>query len=167
MKKIISGLLLAFLFLGCSSKNEDAQNIEPKLVVGNSLSNLSLKDQFEKQHALKAETTQLIFALSKESAHICNDFFVMQTPSYLDEHKTQFIADVSSAPSLIRSMFIMPGLKDFKHTVLILDEKVQAAPFRSGVDVEKILLVTLEDGTISSLKSLNNEAELKAAIEAN
>ena len=167
MKKIVSGVLFGLLLLGCSSKSEETQSIEQKLVVGKSLQNLSLKDQFEKEHTLKAETTQIIFALSKESAHICNDFFATQTPTYLDEHKTQFVADVSAAPSLIRSMFIMPGLKDFKHTVLILDDETQAAPYRTGVDSEKILLVKLTSGEITSIQTLSTQAELQAAIEAN
>lgn len=63
-------------------------------------------------------------------------------------------------------MFIMPGLKEFKHTVLVLDEKEKAAAFRSGVDTEKIVLVKLQDATISSIETLSTEAQLKAAIEA-
>lgn len=165
MKKIILGVALALLFVGCSSKSEENVAVEPLLVVGKEMSNLALNDQFEKAHTLNAETTKIVFALSKESAHICNDFFATQTPSYLSENKTQFVADVSSAPSLIRSMFIMPGLKDFKHTVLILDDKEVAAPYRSGVDVEKIIVAFIEDGKIASLKMISTEAELKETIE--
>ena len=45
--------------------------------------------------------------------HLCNDFFVTQDASYLANNKSIFVADVSSAPSIIRSMFIMPGFKRF------------------------------------------------------
>ena len=165
MKKIVLAALLALLFVGCSSKNEDSSAVEPKLVVGKEI-NLKLNDQFETPHTLNAETQKLIFALSKDTAHVCNDFFVTQTPTYLSENNTQFIADVSAAPSLIRSMFIMPGLKDFKHTVLILDDKEVAVPYRSGVDVQKIIVAYIEDGKITSLKTLSTPQELQATIEA-
>ncbi len=165
MKKTLAIVLLSLAFFGCSSKSDDSITIEPKLVVGKSLKNLTLSDQHEKPHTLAPETTKLIFALNKESAHICNDFFVTQSPEYLQEHQTQFIADVSAAPSLIRSMFIMPGLKEFKHTVLVLDDEEKAAAFRSGVETEKILLVKVQNATISSIETLSTEAQLKAAIE--
>lgn len=166
MKKTLAVLLLSLAFFGCSSKNDEAITIEPKLVAGKSLANVTLNDQHEKPHSIEPQTTKIIFALDKESAHICNDFFVTQTPEYLASHKTQFIADVSSAPSLIRSMFIMPGLKEFKHTVLILDDETKAAAFRSGVDTQKIILVKVQNATINSIETLSTEAELKAAIEA-
>lgn len=165
MKKILLGAALALLFIGCGSKSEEIHTAEAKIVVGKSLANLSLNDQFEKSHTLDTATTKLILALDKETAHICNDFFVTQTPEYLKENNTEFIADVSAAPSLIRSMFIMPGLKDFKHTVLILDDEAEAAPFRSGLETQKIIIAHLENGTIKSIETLTTAEELKAAIE--
>jgi len=164
MKKILITLLATLLLIGCSSKGQEQQNIAPKLVVGKSLESLTLKDQFEKPHKVNAE--KLIFAFSKDVAHTCNDFFVTKDAEYLAKNNTQFIADVSAAPSIIRSMFIMPGLKDFKHTVLILDDETQAAPFRAKSDVEKIVMVYMNKGKIEKILSLNSAKELQSAIEA-
>jgi len=166
MKKIILGLAIAFLFIGCSSKSDENAIVVPKIVVGQELTSMKLNDQFEKEQGLNADTTKVIFAFSKDVAHTCNDFFVTQTPTYLQDNNTQFVADVSAAPSLIRSMFIMPGLKDFKHTVLILDDESVAANYRAGVDVEKIVVAYIEDGKITSIKTLNSANELKETIEA-
>ena len=165
MKKIIITLLIALSFFGCSSKGEEALNVTPNLVVGKNLNSLNLSDQFEKKHSLNATTNKVVFAFSKDVAHTCNDFFATKDADYLSTNNTQFIADVSAAPSLIRSMFIMPGLKDFKHTVLILDDEAKAAPFRSGVDVEKIVVVYLTNGTITNIKTLTSEKELQTTIE--
>ncbi|MDQ7068870.1 MAG: hypothetical protein Q9M40_13395 [Sulfurimonas sp.] len=41
-------------------------------------------------------------------------FSITKEANYLQKHHTQFIGDVSSAPSIIRKLFILPGLKDFK-----------------------------------------------------
>jgi len=166
MKKIIVGLMVALMFLGCSSKDAPEQAVEPKLVVGKSLSEMALNDQFEKAHKLEASTTKVVFAFSKDMAHICNDYFVTQSPTYLSDNNTQFVADVSAAPSLIRSMFILPGLKDFKHTVLLLDDEAVAASYRSEMDVEKIVIAYIENKSITKILTISSEDELKKVIEA-
>jgi len=164
MKKIIVGLLTALFFLGCSAK-EVNENIVPKLVVGKSLEKVSLNDQFEKVHTIEQGTKTIIFAFSKDSAHTCNNYFVTKSATYLQDNHTQFIADVSAAPSLIRSLFIMPGLKDFKHIVLVLDDKSVASEFRAGVDTEKIVVVSVDDFKISTVKTISTKEELVEIIE--
>jgi len=165
MKKIILTIIAAFLLIGCSSSDATNVTVEPKIVVGKSLLNLSLNDQHGKVHTLTQTTQKLLFALSKDSAHTCNDFFATKDPTYLSSNKTLFIADVSAAPSLIRSMFIMPGLKDLKHTVLILDDESVAAPFRLGVDTEKIIALELQNGTITKIQTLSSTADVKKFVE--
>jgi len=164
MTKILLGLLATFLFIGCSSSAVE-ENVTPKLVVGQSVSDLKLNDQFEKAHTLNPNTYKLVFAFSKDSAHICNNFFNTKAPTYLKDHNAQFIADVSAAPSLIRSIFIMPGLKDFKHTVLLLDDKTLAAPYRKDMDVDKIVIVYVLNKEISDIKTITTQEELRKTLE--
>nr|WP_321267940.1 hypothetical protein [uncultured Sulfurimonas sp.] len=166
MKKIILGLMATLVLLGCSSKDAPEQAVEPKLVVGKSLADMKLNDQFEKAHTLDASTKKVIFAYSKDIAHTCNDFFVTQSPTYLSENYTQFVADVSAAPSLIRTMFILPGLKDFKHTVLLLNDEKLAAPYRASMDTEKIVVVYVDNKEITKIATISSEDELKNIIEA-
>ena len=166
MKKSIAlTLLISLLFIGCSKNDENLKNVESKLVVGKSIENLKLNDQFEIAHTLSPDTYKLIFAFGKEPAHICNDFFATKEPTYLQEHHAQFIADVSSAPSLIRSMFILPGLKDFKHTVLLLDDKEIAAPFRKDMNSEAIVVVYVINKQITEIRTLNSSEELRKVLE--
>ena len=164
MKKIIIGLMTALLFLGCSSKDSQEQ-VEPKLVIGKNLVTLALHDQFEKPQVLKTHTKKIVFAFSKDVAHTCNDYFVTKPKKYLGDNHTLFVADVSAAPSIIRSFFILPGLKEFKHTVLLLDDETVAAPYRAGVDTEKIVVIYLNDRSITDIKTINSIDELKEIIE--
>lgn len=165
MKKIVLGLITALLFIGCSSGKEAQVNVEPSLVVGKKL-NLTLNDQFEKAHTLNANTQKVIFAFSDDMGHVTNDYFGTKEASYLADNNTQYVADVSGAPSMIRSMFIMPGLKEFKHTILVLTEKEASAPYRSGVDTTKITVAYVENGSITELKTISTQEELIAIIEA-
>ncbi len=165
MKKIVLGLITALLFLGCSSNEEAKQNVEPKLVVGKSLENLGLNDQFDKPVTLKADTKKVVISYSKDTGHVCSGFFEKQSESYLENNKVQYIADISPAPSLIRSMFVIPGLQDLKYPILILDDEKIAAPFRAGIDVEKTIVVSLNNNSIIEIKAINSEDELKKALE--
>jgi hypothetical protein len=158
MKNILLGLIIAIFFLGCAK--DEGIAVEPKVAVGNSLETLTLNDQFEKPQSLRADTKKVIFAFSKDMGHISNDFFDKQTPSFLADHNAVFIADVSGAPSLIRSMFIMPGLKDFKHTVLVIEDKNVAASYRIDVNSDKLMILNLENYIIKSISYASTEDEL-------
>jgi hypothetical protein len=163
MKKFILAAVSVLFFLGCSS-NATNENVKPALVVTQSVENLKLNDQFEAPQTIPADTKKIVFAFSKDIGHTCNDFFATKAPNYLTENKTVFVADVSGAPSLIRSMFILPGLKDFKHTVLVMDDKNVAAEYKAGMESEKIVVVSLENKIITEIKTLSTTSELEAEI---
>jgi hypothetical protein len=59
----------------------------------------------------------------------------------------------------------MPGLKDFKHTVLVIDDKNTARAFKSGQEVEKIVVVSLENNIIKAINTLTTVEELSSKIE--
>ncbi|HIC42886.1 MAG TPA: hypothetical protein EYO73_00900 [Sulfurimonas sp.] len=166
MKNIILGLLISLVFLGCNSKELDPKDLEAKLVINQSTASFALNDQHEKAHTVSADTTTLVFAFSKDMGHTCNDFFATKNDTYLNDNNSIFIADISGAPSVIRSMFIMPGLKDFKHTVLVIDDKNVATGYKVGMDTEKIVIVSLENNIITNISSVSTTEELASAIEA-
>ena len=111
------------------------------------------------------DTKQIVFVFTDDMGHIANDYFATKEASYLTDNKTQFVADISAAPSLIRSMFIMPGLKDYNHTTLLITEKDIAAAYRSSVDFEKIVVVSVEDMKISAIKTITTLDELIKIVE--
>lgn len=165
MKNIILALLVSLSFLGCSGSESSLKPGEEKLVLQKSLAGLTLNDQYGKAHTLSSDAKSVIFAFSKDMGHLCNDFFVSQDAEYLQNNKAVFIADVSAAPSIIRSMFIMPGLKDFDHRVLVLDNEETATSYKAGVDALKIVVVSLDNNIITDIKTAFSVNELRALIE--
>ncbi len=161
MTKIVTGLITALFFLGCSSQEVAQVPVEPKLVVNKSLADLELNNQLEVPTTIDADTKKVIFAFSKESGHNCNDFFATKSASYLKENKAQFVADVSGAPSIIRSMFILPGLKDFRHNILIIEDENIAAAYKTELNSEKIVVVYVDNKIITDIKYLNSVEELE------
>ena len=165
MKNIILSLILAFTFIGCNSKSEDNTNVEPKLVVGKSLSDLKLNDQNEKPQTLAADTKIVFFSFSKPTGHMCNEFLEKQPANYLVEHHAVYVADVSAAPSIIKSMFILPDLKELKFPILLINDDKLSAEYSKGMDKESIVVVTLENGTIKKIDNLKDSKALEAAIK--
>lgn len=165
MKKILLGLIASLVFIGCSSDKQVDPNVEPALVVGKSLADFKMNDQHEKSHTVNPDTKQVIFVFTDDMGHVANDYFATKEVSYLSDNKTQFVADISDAPSVIRSMFIMPGLKDYNHTTLLITDKQTAAAYRKNVDFEKIVVVSVEDMKISDIKTITTLEELIQIVE--
>ena len=162
MKNVLLGLITAMFFLGCS---EDVKvDVEQKTVVGNSLESLTLNDQFEKPRSLSGDTKKVIFAFSKDMGHMSNEYFDKQDADYLAQHSAVFVADVSGAPSLIRSMFIMPGLKDFKHTVLVIEDENVAASYRIDEHKEALMILDVNNFIIENITYIASEEELAKAL---
>lgn len=157
MKRILLALVMVLSFVGCSDETVVA---DPKIIVGHSLESLQLKDQFDQRKSIDADTKQVIFAFSKDMAHMSNNFFNTKEPTFLADHHTVFVADISGAPSLIRSMFILPGLKDFKHTVLLIDDKNTAADYRHDDKAQSLMVVDVDHFIIKNISYLDTEEAL-------
>ncbi len=56
-------------------------------------------------------------------------------------------------------MFILPGIKKYEYSVLIFTDEEEAAPFREGVKTEQLIVVSLNNKTISSIKTINPTTE--------
>ncbi len=162
MKNIILALIVAFSFIGCSSKSdEQAANATPKLVVGKSLSELKLNDQNEKPQTISKETKIVFFSFAKPTGHICNKFLESKPANFLQEHNALYVADVSPAPSLIKKLFILPDLKKLKFPILLINNDKLSAEYSKGMNKDKIVVVHLENKKIVSIENLSDEKALE------
>ena len=163
MKKILLALIVAFAFIGCSSKSDENanKNVKAKLVVGKNLSELKLKDQNEKSRTVAADTKIIFFSFSKPAGHACNNFLEKEPANFLAKHKALYVADVSAAPSLIKKMFILPDLKDLKFPILLINNDALSAAYSKGMNKDKIVVVFLNNGTITKIENLKDTKALK------
>ncbi len=165
MRNLILAAATTLFLLGCSDKSELAIDVEPQLVKGKSLQQLSLNDQFDKKQTLSADTKKVIFAFTKDMGHVGNDYLATQDADYLAKRDALFIADVSQAPSLIRSMFVLPGLKDLEHSVMLIMEDSDSAMYKAQTDFEKIMIVDVDTYVITDITYVSTPDELKKAIQ--
>ncbi len=163
MKFLLTLLSLTLFFVGCSA-DKAPKDVEAKLYKKADLSDLKLPDQHGKPHGIGNDTRYLIFSFSKDVGHKCNEFLQGHEADYLPKHHALYIADISAAPSLIKSMFIMKDLKKLPFTILIIDDDTLSAEFTKGVDTSKIVVVTLKDKKIEDISELSSAKELQTLI---
>ena len=161
MKNIIVALLVAFSFIGCSSQSKETNNVEPKLVVGKSLADFKVNDQNGKPQTLSDETKIVFFSFSKPTGHMCNAFLEKQPADFLAQHHAVYVADVSAAPSIIKSMFILPDLKELPFPILLINDDTLSAAYTQGMNKESIVVVFVENKKITKIKNIKDAQELE------
>ncbi len=167
MKNIFLVLIVVFSFTGCSLKGSVSKNVEAKLVIGKSLSDMKLSDQNEKRQMLKADTKIVFFSFIKSTGRACNDFLKKKPANFLAKHRAVYVANISGAPSFIKKIFILPDLKKLKFPVLLINNDALLAAYSKGVDKEKIVVVYLENKKIIKIENLNNIKALEALFSSN
>ncbi len=166
MKKIIFAALTALFLIGCGSDATDTKNVEAKLAVGKNLAGTTLNNQNEKSVTIKPETKVVFFSFAKPTGHLCNEFLETKPAEYLAQHNALYVADVSAAPSLIKSMFILPDLKELPFEILLINDDTLSAEFSKGIDKESVVVVYLDNGVITKITNAASKEQLEKAISA-
>jgi len=172
MKKrlLVGCLIFCSLLLGACSKKEEVQNlganmVAPVLEIGKKVTPIKLKDQFEKEHILTADIKKLIFVFKKDSGHLVREYFNKLDKNYLKDNKIVFIADLSPMPSFIRNYIAIPDLKKHQYPIwLLLDEK-NANKYKNLSNVEKIMIVELDNFVIKGAKFISTTKELDEELK--
>jgi hypothetical protein len=172
MKKrlLVGCLIFCSLLLGACSKKEEVQNlganmVAPVLGIGKKILPIKLKDQFEKEHILTADIKKLIFVFKKDSGHLVREYFNKLDKNYLKKNKIVFIADLSPMPSFIRNYIAIPDLKKHQYPIwLLLDEK-NANKYKNLSNIEKIMIVELDNFVIKGAKFISTTKELDKELK--
>lgn len=91
---------------------------------GSTIPPMQIKDQFDKNIVITAQTQQIIVAFSKEEGEKVK-LFLEANPNYLHEKNALYMMDVTPVPGMVMSMFMLPKFKKYPYSVGMLeDEKV-------------------------------------------
>ena len=168
-KNLIFGLLTIILLVsGCSSKentNEVEQAKFTDIKVGNILADFTIEDQFDKKHSLTNKTKKILFAFSKPTGHIVKVYLGTKPVDYLSSRDILFIADVSGMPKIIFNMFALSDMKESKYPMLLILDEKNATRFRNENKKDFIMILSLDNKKITNIEYINNEDDLKKAID--
>ena len=128
--------------------------------VGQEFENFKIKNQFDIEHSVTAQTKKLIFVFSKANGHIVKNYLDDKPTDFLDKKDVLFIADVSAMPSII-SWFVLPGLKDHKYSIIVLNDDELSKKYKNETNKEKITVVYLNNNKITDIKYLTSKEELE------
>ena len=173
IKKIILTLVLLLLIGGGAlfaingKNNYDPNKYNATATNGLSLNSklsFTLPDQFDKAVTLTPQTKKIIFVFAKATGHTVKEFLKKQDKGYLPSRDTIFVADLSGMPTIIRNTFALPDFRKSSYSVVLIYDKTIASFYKNEKDVDKITIITLNNGVITDLQTLSTENELKAAL---
>ncbi len=173
IKKIILGVFALTIIAGGTlffingKDNYDASKYQATatngLNIGSTIA-FTLPDQFDKAQSLTADTKKVVFVFAKATGHTVKEFLKQQDKEYLTQRNTLFVADISPMPTIIRNTFALPDLKKSAYSVLLVYDQAISKAFKNETQAEKIAVVTLNNGTVETVKYISTDAELKAEL---
>ena len=88
--------------------------------VGDTLPNIILADQFEKQHQVNEKDKLLILTFEKDIAEKVKQYLEVQTTDFLKKNQAKYISDISKMPSMITSLFAIPKMKKYPFPIMLI-----------------------------------------------
>lgn len=148
-------LLTAFLALGLSAAS---------LEVDSNIEDITIKDQFEKEHKLDANVKTILFASDKETSDLLRDYLLplSENKNILEENGAVYVADISGMPSLISKFIALPKMKKYPFSVMLLDDSNKDNFTKED---GKIIVYSIEDGKVSKIEKISTSEELANIIK--
>lgn len=148
-------LLTAFLALGLSAAS---------LEVDSNIENITIKDQFEKEHKLGANVKTILFASDKGTSDLLKDYLLplSENKNILEENGAVYVADISGMPSLISKFIALPKMKKYPFSVMLLDDSNKDNFTKED---GKIIVYSIEDGKVSKIEKISTSEELANIIK--
>ena len=128
-----------------------------------SLQKFEYETQHEKEITIPDNVETIIISHEKDTSAMINKFLDSKEKDFLEKNHTVFIADISKMPSLITSLFALPKMQKYKHTIYLQysDEFVKFIPAVDG----KVTVLTIQNAQVSNISYITTVKELQKAFE--
>lgn len=130
------------------------------LGVGESVSSIIIKDQFEKEHKLGNHSRFILFAGDKKMGDMLSEY-LLEHSTFLSKYSAIYMADISNMPSFISKLVAIPKMRSYPFDILLLDE--QNKNYFTKKD-GKIVVYVLDKATIVKIQSVDSIDELYRLI---
>jgi hypothetical protein len=126
--------------------------------INDRISTFSLPDQFDKMHTINSSTSTIIVSFELHMSKKVHKFLAKKDADFLSKNHTVFISNISSNPSIVTKMFILPKMRDYKYPILLIyDENNKKFIERD----DKLTIYKLKDGVIKSVGYATTTAEIE------
>lgn len=130
------------------------------LKVADSFDVHAFNDQNETECYIK-ENQQLVISWDKETTALANEYFAKHG-ELIKENKVSLLVDLSQAPQGILSLFILPRLRSYNHTILLSYDEVfnRTLPYKEGF----LTLLSLKAFKLSGIAFVDDFKGLEALL---
>ena len=134
------------------------------LAVDSTVSELKIKDQFEKEHTLNANIKTILFASDKATSDMLRDYLLplSEKENILEKNNAVYIADISGMPSLISKYIALPKMKKYPFSILLLDDTNKDNFTKED---GKIIVYTLDNLKVTNITKISTPQELANIIK--
>ncbi len=147
---MIKKLILSILF--------PAIVIASNLKINDKISNFSLTDQFDKIHTINSGVSTIIVTFQRDTLELINDFLSAKNENFLEDKHAVFINNITSSPTIIRKMFTIPHLRDYKYTILLVYDQNSIKFLK---EENKVTIYSIFNGQVSNIQYLSSKDELE------
>lgn len=136
-----------------------------ELATGSAFPTLSLPDQHGQERSITDDTKVILFPADKPASDLLNEFLKAQADQFLLNRQAEYIADISSMPSLITRLVALPRMRDRPYRILLVEdpELTSFLPRQEGA----VTIVRLSDRRVSTIEFVKNKEALASALPAN
>lgn len=132
----LAGVVVTALALALSG----AVRAEP-YASGSVVPALELPDAHGQAHTLDASLRAVVFSRDMSAGRIVKEAVAKAGNDLFERNHAAYVVDLAGMPSLIRSLFAMPGLRRRPYTLLVDETGERTADFPSHEDVPTVLLL--------------------------
>ncbi len=134
------------------------------LAVDSTVSELKIKDQFEKEHTLNGNIKTILFASDKATSDMIRDYLLplSEKENILEKNNAVYIADISGMPSLISKYIALPKMKKYPFSILLLDDTNKDNFTKED---GKIIVYTLDNLKVTNITKISTPQELANIIK--
>jgi hypothetical protein len=133
-----------------------------ELAPGERFPTLSLPDQHGQVHAIGEVTEIILFAADRPASDLLNGFLKAQVDGFLESRNAEYIADISTMPSIITRLVALPRMRDRPYRIMLVEDPAQTAflPRQEGA----VTIVRLTDLRVESVEFAADTETLAAAL---
>lgn len=134
------------------------------LAVGDPLPALTLSDQHDEARAIDAETRVILFSADRDASGLIEDALAERTSESMAAAGVVYIADISGMPGMVTKLVALPQMRERSYPMLLGREADDTSmlPRERG----QVTLIEAEDGTIKSLRFVDEPQALEQALGA-
>lgn len=118
----------------------------------------SLPNQFDRIHTIKSDISKIIISFDSDNTKLINEFLSSKEYKFLHNENTVFISDISNEPTIITKMFILPKMRDYKYSILVIYDNKGENFLRQK---DKFTVYSLDDGIVKNISYISSKKELE------